>query len=318
MEYIHGGEEGSLIGAWDYLAANAPKELMDDLIGKYKRGKYLEGIAAEVMKGLSQSESSMTQAISFKYENFLSRRKYNLLCKTQSTVFDANNEVWIPRNVKCLGLDVQVSLSKVSDESVEKFVKSLDIGSVSQIPNVPGVTRTVTGLVFMIVDLRLRLPHLHRRLVWFNGNTNHFIFQFSDDGAPETSQVTMSIGSLTFWNLGERIRSREFQYLLHCVRLGEKHEVLESLWQQHTDEMLLLESSVFTLCQRECTFEFQPCADMSWQNWACNEVNNAEHIPPHMPMFIRVICVPWAAVLVSTIICGSPILVISERSTWIW
>ena len=42
--------------------------------------------------------------------------------------------------------------------------------------------------------------------------------------------------------------------------------VLESLWQQHTDEMLLLESSVFTVCQRECTFEFQPSADMSWQN----------------------------------------------------
>jgi hypothetical protein len=36
-----------------------PKELMDDLIKKYKRGKYLEGIATEVIKGLSQSESSM-------------------------------------------------------------------------------------------------------------------------------------------------------------------------------------------------------------------------------------------------------------------
>jgi hypothetical protein len=159
----------------------------------------------------------MTQAISFKYENFLSHRKYNLLCKTQSTVFDANNEVWIPHNVKCLGLDMQVSLSKVSDESVEKFVKTLDIGSVSQIPIVPGVTRTVTGLVFMIVDLHLRLPHLCRRLGWFKGNTNHFIFQFSDDGAPETSQLTMSILEFrkTFWNLGERVRSREFQYLLH-------------------------------------------------------------------------------------------------------
>jgi hypothetical protein len=93
LEYIHGGEEGSLIGAWDYLAANAPKELMDDLISEYKRGKYLEG---------------RTQAISFKYANFLSRRKCNLLCKTQSTVFDANDEVWVPRNVKCLGLDMQV------------------------------------------------------------------------------------------------------------------------------------------------------------------------------------------------------------------
>ena len=168
--------------------------MMDNFISKHKRGKYLEGIAAEVMKGLNQSESSMTQAISFKYENFLSRRKYNLLCKTQSTVFDPDNEVWIPRNVKCLGLDMQVSLSKMSDESVKKFVKTLDIGSVSQIPNVPGVTRMVTGLVFMIVDLYLRLPHLCRQLVWFNGNTNHFVFQFSDDGAPETSQLTMSIG----------------------------------------------------------------------------------------------------------------------------
>ena len=85
----------------------------------------------------------------------------------------------------------------------------------------------------------------------------------------------MSIGSLTFWNLGERVRSREFQCLLHCVSLSENHEVLELLWQQHTEEMLLLESSVFTICGRECTMEFQPSADMSWQSWACNELNQA-------------------------------------------
>jgi hypothetical protein len=35
------------------------------------------------------------------------------------------------------------------------------------------------------------------------------------------------------------------------------------------------ESSVFTLCHRECSFEFQASADMSWQNAACNEGNNA-------------------------------------------
>ena len=69
-----------------------------------------------------------------------------MLCKTQSSVFDANNEVWVPRNVKCMGIDMQVSLSKISDESVRKFVKALDIGSILQIPNVPGVIRTVTGI----------------------------------------------------------------------------------------------------------------------------------------------------------------------------
>ena len=99
----------------------------------------------------------------------------------------------------------------------------------------------------MIIDLHLRLPHLSRQLVWFHSNTNHFVFQFSDDGAPETSKLTMSIGSITFWNLGERVRSREYQYLLHCVSLGEKHEALELLWQQHSEEMLLLVKHFYNL-----------------------------------------------------------------------
>ena len=123
----------------------------------------------------------------------------------------------------------------------------LAIGCISQIPNVTGVTRTITGLVFMTFDLHLRLPHLFRQLIWFNENTNHFIFQFSDDGAPETSQLTMSIGSLTLWNFGKRVRNRESQYLLHCLSLSEKHKFLEILWRQHTDEMQLLEANMFNI-----------------------------------------------------------------------
>ena len=131
----------------------------------------------------------------------------------------------------------------------------------------------------MIIDLHLRLPHLCRKLIWFNENTNHFIFQFSDDGAPESSQLTMSIGSLTSWNFGDRVRSRDFQYILHCVSLGEKDEVLESIWKQHTDEMEVLEGNVFNVCGKQCTLEFQPSADMSWQSWANNELNQTATSP---------------------------------------
>ena len=60
-------------------------------------------------------------------------------------MFDPIAEVWLPGNVKCLGVDVDISINKISDEKVEKFVKSLDIGSINQIPNVPGVSRTITG-----------------------------------------------------------------------------------------------------------------------------------------------------------------------------
>ena len=150
-------------------------------------------------------------------------------------------------------------------------------------PNAPGVSRIITGLVFMITDLYLRLPYLSCKLIWFNDNINHFIMQFSDDGAPESSQLTMSIGSLTSWNFGDSVRSRDFQYILHCVIQGEKDEVLQSIWKQHTDEMEMLEGNVFVVSNKQCTVEFQPSADMSWQSWANNELNQAVTYPYAFP-----------------------------------
>jgi hypothetical protein len=81
----------------------------------------------------------------------------------------------VSRNLKCAGVDMRVPLNSISNESIDK---SLDIGHVNQMPGVPGVTGTVTGLVFMILDMHLRLPYLSRRLIWFNENVNHF-FLFS-------------------------------------------------------------------------------------------------------------------------------------------
>ena len=118
-----------------------------------------------------------------------------------------------------------------------------------------------------------------KKLIWFNELDNHFIFQFTDDGAPEMSQLTMSIGSLTMWNLWDRVRSRDYQYLLHCVSLGEKHEVLEDLWKQHTDEMAMLEGNVITIGGKQCTVEFQQSADIPRQSWANNKLNQASTHP---------------------------------------
>ena len=252
---------------------------MDKLISVLKREKYLQCLFEKTMKQYQNTKEVLKQAVLMKYQNFLSRRKYALVCKTQSSVFDPNSGLWVPCNMKCLGLDLRVPCITISDKRVENFVKSLDIGHVNQIPNSPGVSRTITGLVFMIIDLHLRLSHLCRKLIWFNENTNHFMFQFSDDGAPESSKLTMSIGSLTSWNFGDRVRSRDFQYILHCVSLGEKHEVLESMWKQHTDEMEMLEGNVFNVCGKQCTLEFQSSADMNWQSWANNELNQAATFP---------------------------------------
>ena len=269
---------GSYYDAWEFLAANAPKEVINECLSVYKRGKYLQETLGKAMKEFQSSPEAVKQAVAMKYQNFLSRRKFNLVCKTQSSYFNGENEVWVPRNVQCLGVDIRLP-QVVSDQAVDKFVKDLNIGHCNQIPNTPGVTRTVTGLVLMIMDLHLRVPSLAKKLIWFNELENHFIFQFSDDGAPETSQLTMSLGSVTLWNLGDRVRSRDYQYLLHCVSLGEKHQVMEDLWEQHTTEMALLEGNLVTICDRQCTINFQPSADMSWQSWANNEVNQAATYP---------------------------------------
>lgn len=278
LQFIHGGATGSYYGAWDYLSANAPKELIDEVLSGYKRGKYLQETFGKAMKEFQSSPEAIKHAVAIKYQNFLSRRKFDLVCKTQSSYFNRENEIWVPRNVQCLGIEIRLPQA-VSDKAVDKFVKDLNIGHCNQIPNAPGVTRTVTGLVCMIMDLHLRVPCLYKKLIWFNELENHFIFQFSDDGAPETSQLTMSIGSITLWNLGDRVRSRDYQYLLHCVSLGEKHQVLEDLWEQHTAEMALLEGNIISICNKQCTVEFQPSADMSWQSWASNEVNQAATHP---------------------------------------
>lgn len=278
LTFIHGGDVGSFYGAFDYIAANAPTDLVTDFMVTFKKGNHLKKIFNNAVNSYNLSPEAVKQAVATKYKNHLSRRKYSLVCKTQSSFFDPESETWVPRNISCMGINLRMPKSS-SSSAVDKFVKNLDIGNVTQLPGVSGVSRTVTGLVFTMIDLHLRVTHLRKKLVWFNELEHHFVIQFSDDGAPETSQLTMSVGSLTSWNLGERVRSSDFQYLLHCVSLDEKNEVLENLWKQHTEEMTILEGNKLTIAGKECTVEFQPSADMCWQSWANNETTQAATYP---------------------------------------
>ena len=96
------------------------------------------------------------------------------MCRTQSSLFDPESETWLPRNISCAGIDLR--LPKLACNSVvEKFVNSLNIRHVTQLPGVAAVSRTVARLVFLKIDLRLRVPHLLKRLVWYNNPENHFV-----------------------------------------------------------------------------------------------------------------------------------------------
>ena len=138
------------------------------------------------------------------------------------------------------------------------------------IPEISGAARTVIGLTYLIIDLNLKVKALRDQLIWFNDIQNNFVFQFSDDGTPESRETTMSIGSIALWNIGQRVRSREYHYLLHAVSVPEKHEICRLLWKQHSDEMLLLDGNIFNVNQEKSTVEYQASYDQAWQVWANN------------------------------------------------
>ena len=58
--------------------------MFDKLISSYKRGLYLQGTFGNAMKKYANSEDAIKRAVSIKYQNFLSRRCYQFICKTQS------------------------------------------------------------------------------------------------------------------------------------------------------------------------------------------------------------------------------------------
>ena len=72
LQFIHGGATSSYYGAWDYIAENSPKELIDEFVSGYKRGKYLQETLGKAMKEFQSSPESIKHAVAMKYQNFLS------------------------------------------------------------------------------------------------------------------------------------------------------------------------------------------------------------------------------------------------------
>ena len=85
----------------------------------------------------------------------------------------------------------------------------------------------------------------------------------------------MSIGSLTCWNFGAKVRSIDSHYLLHWLSVSEKDSAMEALLKQHTDKLAILDGNIINICSHWCTVEFQPSAGNSGQSWANKELNQA-------------------------------------------
>ena len=88
LRYIHGGLDGAIFGAWDFLVGNISDDtLLDKLISSYKRGRYLQGIFGKAIKDYNKSENAIKKAVAIKYQHFLSRRNTCLYVKHRTLYF---------------------------------------------------------------------------------------------------------------------------------------------------------------------------------------------------------------------------------------
>ena len=146
LEYIHGGKEASVYGCWDYLCSIASVEKVEELVMSYKRGRFIENVINNVTAASEKSDAAMKKAVTTKYLNHLSRRKFNMICRIQKHSFEGDGSSVVRYGER----NINLKTVSISHTVVDKFVKMLDIGDVTLIPGYSGVSRTITGLITMI------------------------------------------------------------------------------------------------------------------------------------------------------------------------
>ena len=82
----------------------------------------------------------MKRALARKYQTFMSRRKFEFSCEIQKRSFDIDTQEWRKNAITYGEYNLNSKTASVSNKSVELFVRSLDIGDVSIIPGISGVS----------------------------------------------------------------------------------------------------------------------------------------------------------------------------------
>ena len=63
LEYIHGGKEAAIYGAWDYLTNAVGSTYLENLLLKFKRGKFIEKLHGKFNKAIEKSDISVKKLL---------------------------------------------------------------------------------------------------------------------------------------------------------------------------------------------------------------------------------------------------------------
>jgi len=69
LEYIHGGSNGAIFGAWDFLTNSLKYEQLKDLL-KLKKGKFIEKLQGKFTGAYARSDTALKKAPATKYSSY--------------------------------------------------------------------------------------------------------------------------------------------------------------------------------------------------------------------------------------------------------
>ena len=128
LEYIHGGTEGALFGALDFIKRYASSELISKFVVDLKKGKFIEKLYGAFSTSFTNSDEGKNQAIAKKYFCYLSRSKYDFMNKIDNSIYDVANQQWNKKSIAFNESNIRLQEANISNYKLDKFVNELDIG----------------------------------------------------------------------------------------------------------------------------------------------------------------------------------------------
>ena len=126
LEYIHGGIDGAIFGAWEFLTKYAQSDFFEKALHEYKKGKFMQKLYGNFNE--STNTESMNEAVASKFQLSLSRRKFTYLYKVKSKIYDPETEKWSNKSISYGDKKINLNNMSLSDHKVMNFVNEMDIG----------------------------------------------------------------------------------------------------------------------------------------------------------------------------------------------
>ena len=84
------------------------------------------------------------------------------------------------------------------------------------------------------------------------------------------------------------VMSREYHYLLHCLSVKEKKEIMVTIWKQHTEEMQMLEGNLSMLLDVSVQCSSSQVLINLGKVGPTTKPHRQQHIYHHLPMSAKV------------------------------